>query len=194
MTKSEVLQRTEASVVSVESKLNELDKLHLQAAKLADLIQNAQDAEADILSSNAPEKDKVSALLRVRAQRDARQAGLNATKAEISAVEQEIITLGNRAELWAGALRDSVTAAAKSRVGGIVKAYFKQAAHIEIDRLLSVSLAVRAIDELDRPFFMSANIPLSIANARKLRPTFNALEELANNEPELSEVIVGADW
>jgi hypothetical protein len=194
MNKDTVLKKATASVVAVEAKLNELDKLHLQAAKLADLIQTAHDSEAEILASSDEEATKVRNLLKTRAARDARSAGLNATNAEISAVEQEIITLGYRASLWLGSLRDGVTAAAKERVGAQVKAFFIPQAALELDRLMTYSLPVRAIDELDRLFFSGHNVPVSLDCARKLRPTLDTLEKLANSEPKLVEVIVGENW
>jgi hypothetical protein len=193
MQTDEVLQRTEAAVVAVESKLTELDKLHLQASKLADLIQQAHDSEAEILASDASESSKVNSLLRVRAQRDARSAGLTATRAEIGAVEQEVIALGAKASLWLGALKDALTAEAKARVGAQVKDLFIKQAHIELDRLLNYSLAVRAIDEMDPLFFISANVPISLASARKIRATFDTLAA-AVKSVELSEVIAGETW
>jgi len=194
MTKNDVLTHADASVKLVEAKLSEVEKLTNDQKELADAIEAAKQSESEILAGDAKEESKVKSLLKVRAEIDVKQANLAKLKNEILATQAEAIALGGRAHQWLGSLRDWVIPARKNRLGSQIKALFPAAAHIEIDRLLNVALAVKEIDELDQLLFPASNVELSLASCRKVRSHFGVLARAANSEPELVEIIAGGNW
>jgi hypothetical protein len=194
MKTTDVLQKASAAVSAVEQKLTELGKLTNDAKELADSIEAAKQSESEILASQQKESAKLKKLLELKTTVEIRLADEKKLKADIAASEEEVIALGSRANLWLGALRDALISARKQRIGGQVKSLFVPQAKFEIDRLLPYLLAVREIDSLDSLFFAAHKVELSLASCRKIRPTFDALRGMAESEPELVEVVAGADW
>lgn len=195
MNKETVLDRAEASVATVASKLSELDSLINDAQNLSEAIEALENDEADLLASDRPEAQKHKALLSLRASLDIKQANLDKLNKEISAVKSDVRILGNKANLFLGALFDALVVARRALVSEQLKALFVPQAQLELQRFLPYSAAVQEIEPgIERlQWFPVTQIENNVATARKVRATFDKLAELVEADENIS-IIVSESW
>ena len=195
MNKQTVLERAKAAVSAVDGLLTRLDKLTNDAQTLSASIAALQNDEADLLKSEATEEQKVKSLLKVRATIDVKSAALKKLQAEIGAVHDEVRVLGDKANLFVGAVHDALVASRRAKVSEHLKALFIAQAQLELQRFLPYSLAVHEIETgIDRlQWYPAAQADRNVSTARNVRSTFDQLATLAEAEENL-EIIASESW
>jgi hypothetical protein len=195
MQTTEVLQKAAAAVAAVESKLAELDSLTANDKTQSEAIEAIQNDVANLLKSEATEEQKVKSLLKVRATLDVKNANLAKIRNEIGAAQEELRTVGDKAQLWIGALIDALVVARRNRVSEKLQKLFIPQSQLELKRFLPYSLLVHQIEPgIERlQWYPVAQAERNVATARKVRPTFDQLAKLVEAEEQI-ELIVGPNW
>src|ERR1700704_1486126 len=104
--KTQILERASASVAAVDGLLTHIDRLNDNAKDLESSVEASKQSESEILESDAPESKKVAALLKSRAELDVRSANLAKIRNEIGALQAELRPVGDKVQLFLGALID----------------------------------------------------------------------------------------
>jgi len=121
---TEVLTKAEASIAAVDRLLIHLDQLNHDAQTLSESIATLQNDEAEILASDKAADKRLKPLLEVRAKLSLAEADLAKIRNEISALQSDLRTVGDKANLFVGALIDALTVARRNRVTELLKGIF----------------------------------------------------------------------
>jgi chromosome segregation ATPase len=195
MIKSQVLERAEAAVSTLDGLLTHLDKLTNDAQTLSSAIEALKVDENNALQSEAAEEQKIKSILRTRAAIDVKSASLKKLQNEIGAIQEDIRPVGDKANLFIGAIFDALVVSRRARVSLQLEAIFIHQAQLELQRFLPYSVAVHEIETgIGRlQGYIAAQVERNVDTARKVRPVFDQLAALAEAEEHL-EVVTGADW